>query len=154
MWYRGSTQYSRKFYWSWCLLLLPVGNHPPFLFFYITSLLSQTAWPNFTKFGRLDLHVFENNFGQKMTSSTTSVKEPPPSLCCELRRTADWPPRRWALVLTFIYVLLFVLCSNFSSTLLNQSIIVEHALVLILHDPIVTKQIVFILLYYSRWLWQ
>ena len=37
-------------------------------------------------------------FPQNMTSSTTSVREPSPSLFCELRRAVYSPPRRRALV--------------------------------------------------------
>ena len=43
------------------------------------------------------IYISSNNFGQKMTSSTTSVREPSPSLCYEIRRAVYSLPRRWAL---------------------------------------------------------
>ena len=44
------------------------------------------------------IYMSSDNFRHKIASSTTSVREPSPSLCCELRRAVYSPPRRWALV--------------------------------------------------------
>ena len=44
------------------------------------------------------IYMSSDNFRHKIASSITSVREPSPSLCCELRRAVYSPPRRWALV--------------------------------------------------------
>ena len=44
------------------------------------------------------LYISSDKCRPKMTSFTTSVRQPSTSLCCELRRAVYSPPRRWALV--------------------------------------------------------